>query len=118
MTTFTIEVPEETVTALCRAYGYKEGENGTPEEFAQERIAAYLKEIAVADDYQQKVKAVVRMEEPAVIVRASLTEEQVNEIKARIYDLSEEINQLAGEQQLRLLEIQELKERLEESKKE
>lgn len=58
------------------------------------------------------------MEEPAVIVRASLTEEQVNEIKARIYDLSEEINQLAGEQQLRLLEIQELKERLEESKKE
>lgn len=60
----------------------------------------------------------MRMEEPAVIVRASLTEEQVNEIKARIYDLSEEINQLAGEQQLRLLEIQELKERLEESKKE
>lgn len=51
--------------------------------------------------------------------KISETEQQrITAIKARIYDLSEEINQLAGEQQLRLLEIQELKERLEESKKE
>lgn len=74
MTTFTIEVPEETITALCRAYRYDEAIHGSEVEFAQEQVARYLKEITVADDYNEKVKAVERMPEPPVIVRANLGE--------------------------------------------
>lgn len=74
MTTFTIEVPEETVTALCRAYGYDEQGSETEIEFAQEQVARYLKEVTVAADYNQKVKAVQRIPEPPITVRTNLVE--------------------------------------------